>query len=274
MTNSQGTGNIDFDRMLASLGYAYDAKQDIFYSTLDAWQRNFGYFRLYDEAAALFSMIMDCEPIYFTYAGKRWLIQFWKGQYGITTGGEIGVYNTTRPDLSIPGIFTGPFFDSAGDEELLPMSFTLHKNGDPLFRRKDTHWWLTGFILGAFSEPHELTMEIKITLRDRAMRDGFVAGLIEAGYGRDELCLGKNMVSLIFAKPRTTQPVTRNPISDQVVQKRNKLLTEMYQQIIAPYTNMAEKLQALSEKAPEFATMIGKNAPFYQRYELLRNQVK
>lgn len=75
-------------------GYAYDSHQDIFYTKIDAWQREMGYSRLYDEAAAPSSMIIDCEPIYFEYDNKRWLIEFWKGQYGMTTGFEIGVYHT------------------------------------------------------------------------------------------------------------------------------------------------------------------------------------
>jgi uncharacterized protein (DUF927 family) len=53
-------------------GFAYSKQQDIFYSTLNAWQRSFGYSRLYDEAAAHFAMIVDSEPIYFDYDGKRW----------------------------------------------------------------------------------------------------------------------------------------------------------------------------------------------------------
>jgi hypothetical protein len=274
MTKAKGTGNDALDQLLDSFGYAYDAKQDIFYSTLDAWQRDFGYFRLYDEAAALFSMIMDCEPIYFSYAGKRWLIQFWKGQYGITTGCEVGVYNTTQPDLHIPGIFKGPFFHSVDDENLLHISCTLYKNGEPLFCRKDVHWWVTGFILGAFSEPSDLMADIEITLKDTTMRNAFLEGLMEAGYHQDELLVNENTVCLTFAEPRTPQPFTRNPISDTVVQARNKLLAEMYRQITAPFTDIVDKFQALEEKAPELTAMIGKNRPLYQRYDLVRKQIE
>lgn len=271
MTDAQGTGNEYWDRILASAGYAYDANQDIFYSTMNAWQRNFGYFQLYDEAAALFSMIIDCEPIYFSYAGKRWLVQFWKGQYGITTGCEVGVYTTTRPDLHIPGIFSGPFFDGAGDEDLLPITCTLYKNGDPIFTREDIHWWVTGFVLGDFSEPYDLTMDINITLKDSIMRNVFIEGLLEAGYNQDEFLQDRNTVSLCFANPRTPQPITRNPASDQVIQKKNKLLCQMYQQIIAPFTSITDRLQAVEELAPGLLTMMGKNKPLYQPFDLVRN---
>ena len=77
---------------LRSAGFAYDYKNDYFYSLKNCWQREAGYCRLYDEGAPLFNMVMDCEPITFSYRGKRWLIELWKGQYGITTGAEIGIY--------------------------------------------------------------------------------------------------------------------------------------------------------------------------------------
>ena len=40
------------------------------------------------------------------------MIQVWKGQYGITTGGELGVYNkTTNRETE--------FYDCASDEDML-----------------------------------------------------------------------------------------------------------------------------------------------------------
>jgi len=51
---------------------------------------------LYDEAAAPLGMIVDCEPIHFEYKGKRWLIQFWKGQYDLPTGAEVGYMQPTN----------------------------------------------------------------------------------------------------------------------------------------------------------------------------------
>ena len=38
----EGTGNDELDRAIEMAGYAYDPKQDIFYSTLDPWQRDIG----------------------------------------------------------------------------------------------------------------------------------------------------------------------------------------------------------------------------------------
>ena len=73
------TGNDEVDKAIGAAGYSYDMKQDMFYSRMDAWQREMGYCRLYDEVAAPCGMIIDCEPINFEYDGKKWLIEFWKG---------------------------------------------------------------------------------------------------------------------------------------------------------------------------------------------------
>lgn len=72
-------------------------------------------------------MKIDCEPIYFQYDGRRWLIEFWKGQYGITTGAEVGVYVTDKKDVDIPGIFSGTFYESISDNELLQIEYVLKK---------------------------------------------------------------------------------------------------------------------------------------------------
>ena len=66
-------------------------------------------------------MIMDCEPVEFSYGGKRWLIELWKGQYGITTGGEIGIYNTKREDIDHEK-FKGTFYENIQDDERLLLS--------------------------------------------------------------------------------------------------------------------------------------------------------
>lgn len=247
------TGDAELDEIIKLAGYAYDPGQDIFYSAMYPWQRDMGYCRLYDEASAAISLIMDCEPIYFDYGGKRWMIEFWKGQYGMTSGGEIGIYNTEKPDLDIPELFTGPFFSCASDEERLYMSYTLMKNGKVLFTRRDKHWWLTGFKLGEFSEPSELSMQLYIALKDDAMRRAFIEGLKKAGYREGEIYVDEinNIVGVLFDKPRTLQPFTRIPETDWITQRKSELLCKAYMDITAPYDRFPDKIRAIREQAPE-----------------------
>src|SRR5690554_6238808 len=189
------------DKIIKKAGYEYDEEQDIFYSASNPWQRRLGYCYLYDEAAPNFKMIVDSEPIKFEYAGKRWLIEFWKGQYALSTGCEIGIYNTNKRDFQIPGVFDGTFYHSASDDERLYISCALRKKGKTLLKRKGLHWWLTGFILGEFSEPSDLTLDIAIQFKDKAMLRPFLQSLVNVGYTGKEVKTEKNTVYIHFDKP-------------------------------------------------------------------------
>ena len=231
-------------------GFAYDPVQDIFHSLMYPWQRDFGYCRLYDEASAPISLIIDCEPIYFDYAGKKWLIELWKGQYGMTTGGEIGVYNTSGPEIAIPGLFNGTYYDAPSDEERLRMAFRLRKNGRVVFDRAARHWWLTGFKLAEFSNPSELSMELSITLRDNAMRDAFLDGLYRAGYSENDYDVRGTHVHMLYDETRTSQPLTRVPETDWLTQQKNRLLCEKYLEMTKGYPTTLEKLSAVKRRDP------------------------
>jgi hypothetical protein len=267
----------DVDSILESIkemGYEYDPYQDIFYSTLNPWQKHYGYCRLYDETAVAMGMVINCEPIYFKYDNKKWLIEFWKGQYDLATGFEIGIYNTTGPSFDIPGYFDGTFYNGAESEDYLTMYCSLEKNGITLFAREEKHWWLTGFKLGEFSEPSELTMYIRIIFKDREMRDEFVKGLNNAGYSNNEIDIhGENIVSLVFDKPRTPQPMTRIENIDKIIQKRNESLCYKYQEITAGHNTLEDKLSAIQSEAPEMLKYIvgfGRPKKSYKGYKKVK----
>ena len=241
------TGNEELDNIVEIAGYSYDPKQDIFYSDMDPWQRGIGYCRLYDEAAAPLGMIIDCEPIHFVYGGKKWMIAFWKGQYDLVTGCEIGVY-TGALNQTIPG-----FYHCASNEDLLQMSYTLIKNNKADFTREGTHWWLTGFRLGEFSEPSELMMDVKITLKNESMCEAFVNGLRNAGYSDDEFITERDRTTVRFKfdVPHTRQPITRTPRTDRLIQIKNQQLCLKYQEITKTSTTMPDKIKAIEKQAPE-----------------------
>lgn len=249
------------EKGIALAGYAYDAEQDIFYCNMNPWQRNMGYNRLYDESMSLLGMIVDCEPIYFEYNNKIWLIEFWKGQYDLNTGCEVGIYTVDKPLINIPKMHKYMLYKCASDEERLTMSFTLKKNGRILFSRDEKHWWLAGFKLGEYSEPSELTMNLNITLKDDIMCNAFIQGLMDAGYSRDEISVNGNTVGLIFDKPHTPQPVTRTDKSDEIIQKKNKLLCDSYNDITKVYDKIADKMAIIKNKSPEiYEEIVGKAA--------------
>ncbi len=262
----------ELNELIGNAGFAYDKHRDIFYSKMDAWQREFGYCRLYDEACAILGMIIDCEPIYFEYDGKRWLIELWKGQYGMTTGAEIGVYYTNGPDINLPGIFNGTFYHCVDDNNLLNMSFTLIKNGKTLIDRAEKHWWVTGFVLGEFSYTSELKMYANITLKNKEMRDRFAEGLKKAGYDK-EINIYQNTVSILFDKPHSPQPLMRIKELEHITQQKNKFLCDKYKELTAGYKDISYKLTAVRENSPELfksAIALGKPRNVFAKYEKIK----
>lgn len=263
-----------FNKTIKAAGYAYDEKQDIFYSILDPWQRKVGYCRLYDEACAPLAMIVDCEPIYFKYDNRRWMIELWKGQYGMTCGCEVGVYVTDDIDIEIPGIYKGAFYNCVSNEDMLDISFVLKKDGKVCFKRSDKHWWLTGFKLGGFATPGELSMDVDITFKDGEMKDAFIAGLLDAGYNKKEFSSLKNKVSLQFDIPRSTPPSTRNEDIDMYFLERNKSLCDMYHKITDPYDNYQDKFNALKNESNELydnMSSVGRPKDVFNFYVVICN---
>jgi hypothetical protein len=201
----------DVAKIVHAAGFDYDPDQDIIYSRMYPWQRNFGYAYSYDLAAPVtISAVIDCEPFFFHYKGKDWMIELWKGQYGLETGGEVGVYICRQPYLNpILGIRphdpeNGKFFDCVSNAQRLNMSFTLRRNGEPLFRRgPERHWWLTGFKWGVLSKPDELTMHLEITFPDTEMQAAFLEAVKKTGYTDVET--DSTTVRFVFDKPKTYQ---------------------------------------------------------------------
>ena len=263
----------ELNQELQPFGFAYEPYQDIFYSLMNPWQRDLGYCRLYDEASAALSMIIDCEPIRFEYNGRRWLIEFWKGQYGMNTGGEVGIYYTTGPDLNIPGIFNGTFYFCVKDEDCINMSYIFRKDDNILFTRSGYHWWLTGFKLGEFSKLSQLSMDIVLDLYDRRMANAFVEALRKAGYKDNEYSQQGYRVMVRFDRPHTKQPLTRSGLTEFIMQRNNDNLCNSYNKLTAAYTDTLDKLEIVRRESPSMYNQIlniGKPKAVFESYNTLK----
>lgn len=163
--------------ILNACGFEYDEKQGIYYSSIDPWQKYFGFNFIYDMAAPIAGMHYDTERIQFRYDGKDWMIQLWKGQYGMTAGAEIGVYNKTDKIMQYQGV---------SEDEFLEMSFDFYNQGEYVFSRgPEKHWWLTGFKILNAGVPVLIDLDITIVLPTKSMADAFEKGLKKAA--RDNL---------------------------------------------------------------------------------------
>ena len=229
-------------------GFSYLPSQDIFTSEVDAWQREFGYRSLFDQSAPHFNMVFDCEPIYFNYQGRTWRIEFWKGQYGINTGGEIGVY--CADSIVAPEQYADAHFHSVEDSQLLCLEMELYEKGCRLFQIRERHWWLTGFCMGKYSEPENLEMRVSVTCLDQEMLCRFVEGLLNRGYARCELDICENTVTFTFTVPRSKQPIGRRGCRARWSQWKNRLFCRIYCRITNVFTCTLDRLLYLYFMVP------------------------
>ena len=219
----------DLATLVFDVGFEYVPEQDIIVSRHQAWQRAVGFTWAYDVACPMMQMIIDCEPVRFTHGGKNWMIELWKGQYGLETGGEIGVYNqpaSPPPGPTAQSIFdairavfpafnsvterareTVAFYRCVTDREMLEMHFALKRGGQVLFTRgPEKHWWLTGFKWGEFTrDTATLTMDAEITFGDAGMLTAFTGALHTLGY-HNSVLKKPLTVAFTFGKPFTPQP--------------------------------------------------------------------
>ncbi|MBQ3151262.1 MAG: DUF4474 domain-containing protein [Clostridia bacterium] len=157
-------------------GFDYDKDDNYWYAAVNAWQRAFGYSKHYDNLAFLIGCYYDTVRVTFEYKDKEWLVQYWKGIYGYTSGAEIGVYY--RPVGS-----DGSFYKCVDNDDMPKMSLSV-KRGDEVFfaQPRQEHWWLTGFVLPSRAEAEELTCEMIIDNGDAEFAKRLSDGLKSQGY--------------------------------------------------------------------------------------------
>ena len=160
----------DAQKILDIAGFEYDDKQGIYYSQMNPLQRKFGFNFVYDTAAPIAGMVYDTERLEFVYDNKEWMIQLWKGQYGITSGGEVGLYSRDPKKVMQ--------YDCADDEELIVMQYDFYNMGKKVFSRgPEKHWWLTGFKVFNIGIPFMITMDITLKFTDNQMASQFLKAL-------------------------------------------------------------------------------------------------
>ena len=163
-------------------GYQFDPVGQYYFTPNDPWQRNFGFNTLYDLGASFVNFYYDTFRCRFTYRGMDWLVQFWKGQYGLVfLGAEIGTYYK-------PLDREYAHYDAVSDDDALYMSMTLYRKGEErLTREYAKYWWCTGFspgLLDSFRDRSELTLKARLTMKDQEMLQLFTEQLESQGHLR------------------------------------------------------------------------------------------
>lgn len=219
-------------------GFFYDEREDVFSSHIDAWQRKNGYTAMFDKAAASAGMVLDAWPVYFDYAGKTWLVEFWKGQYGINTGGEIGIYHTEEPVS--PYFYSVTHFEAAEDDEMPDICCRLERKGETVYEYCERHWWLTGFRMGTFSKPSDLKLLATLTFEEPKMAQALFEGLRRSGESRSRyrICGREVCVQMDFSKKHA--PFIQ--LHRFLRQHMNRFFCYCYRVLTKPYTDTVERM--------------------------------
>ncbi len=211
-----------FFHYLLMIGYRYSSLGDYYYSDNNyAWQKPFGFIRLYDTASQLIGYQYDFTRMVFTYGNKDWLIEFWKGQYApFQYGAEIGVYTKYAVGF---GDTPASAYNCPAKEDWLNMEMTLYqKQSDGSIRRVFTrdytkYWWCDGYRIGRINKTKpatELQMVSRITLKDEKMALAFSKSMLDSGFKQvdsreqlkdDSFCLEGSDVYFIWRNLTTSQ---------------------------------------------------------------------
>lgn len=233
------------NELTSPFGFVYEPGQDVFVSRVDAWQRKEGYEALFDNLASKFNMIIDSFPVYFDYRNRTWLIEFWKGQYGINTGAEVGVYHANRP---IPKRQRKKVhYNAVSDEEMPLIGMCLKRKEKHLFSLKGYHWWLAAFRMGMFSQPKDLTLYASLTFSCCEAAQAFAGGLKEAGLAGHSRIRGRRVT---VAMDWTDHYRGMQKLHRAVVQGFNHFYCGLYRAVTAPFKETADRMLFLYEQLP------------------------
>ncbi len=215
-------------------GYDYHCRCGFFSSSIDAWQKAAGYTWLYDYLAPRFQMVFDALPVYFDYRGRTWLIELWKGQYGINTGAELGIYHADR--ILSESECKSTLFTAVEDSEMLPCTIRLcsynEQNCDQISER---HWWLTIFLPGLFSEPSQLFLEASICFPNSQMCDAFYDALCRIGYTPKDISIHGLCLTFIFLTPKNVHFDLLTRIHRRLSQCSNRIFCKLYVWVTRPF---------------------------------------
>ena len=184
------TARRTFPHIFLSFTYSYSDMGDYYYSNNNsAWQKPFGFMRLYDVASQLIGYQYDFKRIVFTYDKKDWMVELWKGQYALFQyGAEIGVYTKASTGFGDTSVSV---YRCASKSDWLNMEMTLYQEqSDGTMRRVftrdyDKYWWCDGYRVGKLrrSKPAtELKMVSRITLKDEKMATEFAKSIQSTGF--------------------------------------------------------------------------------------------
>ncbi|MCL1952055.1 MAG: DUF4474 domain-containing protein, partial [Oscillospiraceae bacterium] len=171
--------------------YRYKADGDYFYNTKYAYQWAFGFNQAYDVFSPVVGSFYDTLRFKFTYGGRDWLVQAWKGVYGygLFTGGEIGLYSKNAG-------FPLEQYASAATKDWIGMEFSIYHYQNKLFTRPmENTWWATGFKRYITSKDFArdyIIMDATLRFPNADMAAAFAGALAAKGFTKGSVTLDRS----------------------------------------------------------------------------------
>lgn len=117
---------------------------------------------------------------------------------------------------------------------MLRMSYTLCRKDKINAGLTGKHWWLTGFNLGCFSQPSDLSLCVSVTFPSPEMTRAFVRGLLDSGYSQNDICRHYNTITFTFTDSAPVKGVLRR-IRRGFTQLLNRFWCKVYLSITKPF---------------------------------------
>ena len=174
------------------LGFILDPYQFTIINQKPVFQFFLGFNDFYDMFTWIVNVWADTVKCEFTYGGKDWRIQLWKGGYGLflATGGEIGIY--TKPE----GTTLQHYNASTSQEDWLYLKYSIYNRGKLLYTRpspyltqdEGPYWWAPGYrILSICSDflsspRRNVVMDAAIQFKSAEMANAFIGSIKAKGF--------------------------------------------------------------------------------------------
>ena len=125
---------------------------------------------------------------------------------------------------------------------MLPLSFRLYtKNGERV-QIAQTHWWLTSFLVGCYSNPEDLLMENSLCFPNTEMLNSFVKGLIQAGISPRDILVCGLRVSFYYCNSNAETPNYLTRFWCDFSQWKNRLFCKLYISITKPFCTTEDRV--------------------------------
>lgn len=230
--------------LTAPFGFSYLSVQDILIFKADApcsmETDQSGYGAAYGQPALPERFVLDSEPVYFNYQGRTWLIVFRKGQYGIHTGAEAGIYHADR--IVPPALRPQTVFEAASGDETVLVKMRLLGSDCPLFSVTQRQGRSGGFVTGVCVSPDDLLLEISITFPDMDMCNAFTRAMNGLGYQNSKLLLCQSTVQFYFTAPKAVPLAVPDDLLRNYVLHKNLFFCKLFLWITEPFFTASDRL--------------------------------